>query len=151
MSDQDPMPTWWDPAWGETWPPSVPEPTSGLKRAAPDVSNPNKTPSVPAEAGASSSDGERRVRRREDIDAIVTQTSPEKVDGKLSMMRHSAHEDGNQPRKSGDPVKPELGVKMSRCWDITRDRIEKPPAEGTHKSQQANKKVTSASDKKEKS
>ncbi|KAG8762683.1 hypothetical protein FRC11_008066 [Ceratobasidium sp. 423] len=106
MSDRDPIPTWWDPAWGVAWPPSTPGPTSGLKRAAPPVSKPNSTSSSTANPQQSALDGTRRVRRRRDSEVNLTERPTAMLEGELSTpAKPTAREAENESCTSGDPLK----------------------------------------------
>ncbi|EUC54297.1 hypothetical protein RSOL_036600, partial [Rhizoctonia solani AG-3 Rhs1AP] len=138
MSEHDPMPTWWDPAWGETWPPSVPQPISGIKRTASAVATSNNTSSGLAQLETSASGGERRVRRKEGSESIVVDRPSSREDNS-TLAKPAVQEDGSVFDKPGALAKPELGVKMSRMWDIPGDCVDKP--RGTHKPRQVGQKV----------
>ncbi|GAB1528115.1 hypothetical protein RhiTH_011306 [Rhizoctonia solani] len=125
----DPRPSWWDHSWGEAWPPSASESLAGVKRTAPLTAGSNDS-SPDAEACTNQDGFERRVRRRASKDGLDCATTNESsrdgnppATGQPSSLRPK-----RRRANSVDDARPRLGVKMSRCWDISRDQIAGPSA-----------------------
>ncbi|KAF8736301.1 hypothetical protein RHS02_06340, partial [Rhizoctonia solani] len=125
----DPRPSWWDHSWGEAWPPSASESLAGVKRTAPLTAGSNDS-SHDAEACTNQDGFERRVRRRASKDGLDHATANESSrDGNpLATGQPSSMRSERRRANSVDDARPRLGVKMSRCWDISRDHIAGPSA-----------------------
>ncbi|GAB1525308.1 hypothetical protein RhiTH_009923 [Rhizoctonia solani] len=126
-ADSDPRPSWWDSAWEETWPPSVPEPPAGVKRTASSTPRPDHRSSSP-EASAMVPERERRVRRREGSKQSGQESATmSSMEGDPVTLRQPATAEAQHLQQAIPvQVKPELGTKMSRCWDISRDKVAGP-------------------------
>ncbi|GAB1528266.1 hypothetical protein RhiTH_011458 [Rhizoctonia solani] len=125
----DPRPSWWDHSWGEAWPPSASESLAGVKRTAPLTAGSHDS-SHDAEACTNQDGFEQRVRRRASKDGLDHATANESSrDGNpLATGQPSLLRSERRRANSVDDARPRLGVKMSWCWDISRDHIAGPLA-----------------------
>ncbi|CUA68711.1 hypothetical protein RSOLAG22IIIB_08077 [Rhizoctonia solani] len=117
ISASDPMPAWWDASWGLAWPP-VPEVASARKRTASTISSPRNESADPAKPCL---DEERRVRRRDEGKPTTADRASNTPEADSSRSTKPAPEVASQSSESDEQPILQLGVVMSREWNMVRD------------------------------
>ncbi|CAE6421196.1 unnamed protein product [Rhizoctonia solani] len=139
VSDSNPMPAWWDASWGLAWPP-VPKVAPTHKRTASAISGPGNESVDPDEPGL---DGERHVRRRDEGKSTTADRATNTPEADSSGSTKPAPDVASRSGESDEPPILQLGVVMSRKWDMVKDRVEIGQPKPGHKNTQKGKNVSS--------